>query len=526
MTIAARKIFKHIWPVERFEIKKFIPMLILCFCIGFIYNMLRNAKDTLVVTGQASGAEIIPFIKVWVMLPSAVFMTAIFSWLSNHMRLEKVFYVIISIFIVFFSLFTFILYPHAEALHMHSVGDFLASSLPKGFSGFISMIRYWSFTLFYVMSEMWSCIVLSILFWGFANEVTTVKEAKRFYALFGIGMNFSGIAAGQAAICLSRRHFTLTDSLSQGDSWQSSLIMMTIAIIAVSFIIIGLFRWMHIYVLTDPKLYCPKKRGSYKEKAQYKMSIKENFAFLARSKYLIYIALIVLSYNLVINLVEVVWKDQIRLLYPNPNDFNIYMNKVTMVTGIVATLIALFSSTIIHRFGWSGAALISPIIFLVTCLGFFIFLFFREHLYSFLMTLFGVAPVALVVFFGSMQNCFSRACKFTLFDATKELAFIPLGSESKRKGKAAIDGVGSRLGKSGGSLIHQALLMVFASLTASAPYVAGIILLAIAVWIFSVKNLGKEFNALAANHETLDLEAEKTEAVSTQDVSATDPATV
>ena len=87
-----------------------------------------------------------------------------------------------------------------------------------------------------------------------------------------------------------------------------------------------------------------------------------------------------------------------------------------------------------------------------------------------------MAPLALVVFFGGAQNCLSKAAKYSVFDATKEMAFIPLDHDVKLKGKAAIDGVGSRLGKSGGSLIHQGLLMMFGSLSLSSPYVAVILM--------------------------------------------------
>jgi len=42
-----------------------------------------------------------------------------------------------------------------------------------------------------------------------------------------------------------------------------------------------------------------------------------------------------------------------------------------------------------------------------------------------------------------------------MFDPCKEMAFIPLSSEEKTKGKAAIDMIGNTLGKSGGSLVQQ-----------------------------------------------------------------------
>ena len=78
------------------------------------------------------------------------------------------------------------------------------------------------------------------------------------------------------------------------------------------------------------------------------------------------------------------------------------------------------------------------------------------------------------------------------------MAFIPLDHEQKLKGKAAIDGVGSRLGKSGGSVIHQGLFFLTSSLSASIPYIAGILLVVIVCWMGAIRVLGGEFASLRA----------------------------
>ena len=54
------------------------------------------------------------------------------------------------------------------------------------------MVRNWMFTCFYCSAELWGDVVLSLLFWGLANELTTLEEAPRLYPLFGIGANVSG----------------------------------------------------------------------------------------------------------------------------------------------------------------------------------------------------------------------------------------------------------------------------------------------------------------------------------------------
>ena len=91
-----------------------------------------------------------------------------------------------------------------------------------------------------------------------------------------------------------------------------------------------------------------------------------------------------------------------------------------------------------------------------------------------------------------MQNCFSKAAKYSVFDATKEIAFIPLDREEKMQGKSAIDGIGSRMAKAGSSVIHQSFLLFFGTLSNSAPYVALIVAVVIAIWILAVRALGRE----------------------------------
>ena len=58
-----------------------------------------------------------------------------------------------------------------------------------GLAGLVGMVRNWMFTAFYCSAELWGDVVLSLLFWGLANEMTNIEEAPVLYPLFGIGAN-------------------------------------------------------------------------------------------------------------------------------------------------------------------------------------------------------------------------------------------------------------------------------------------------------------------------------------------------
>lgn len=487
---AFSKLRSYMWPIYRHELKKLIPMFVMLFCVCFNYTILRNLKDALVVTDQYSGAEVLPFIKMWVIFPCAILATIGFTYLSNHFSRRKVFYIIISSFIAYFSIFAFLIYPCHEYLYAHSFADFVQTYLPAGSKGFVSMIRIWPFTMFYVVCELWSTLVLSVLFWGFANEITRISEATRFYSALNIGSNAASIIAGQVAVLLTGSIFGL-EAFFGTSSWGQTLGKQLLLVIFFSCGILASFHWMTKHVLNDP-LYMPEEaRRTKKDK---KLNFRESLRYIANSKYLLCIAAIVVSYNLVIHMVEVLWKDRLRELYPNPADYNVYTNNLTSLMGIVSITASFVMVGIIRKLGWTKTALITPIVLFLTTAAFFGCLL-TDGALSPLVSLLGTTPLALAVFLGSFQNCFTKAAKYSLFDTTKEMVFIPLKPEHKLKGKAAIDGIGSRLGKSGGSIVHQGLLFFLCSLSNSTPYVAAILLAVMGVWIYAVRALGKEFTA-------------------------------
>jgi AAA family ATP:ADP antiporter len=485
------------WPVHRSEVKKVLSMLLLLFLLCVTYGVLRNLKDTIILTAKHSGAEVIPFIKVWGMLPAVFLATWCYTRLRRHFSKETVFYLVISFFITYFLIFAFYLYPHSEKLHLEKLGAWLSSVLPQGFAGLIALIRNWTFTSFYVISELWAVVVLFVLYWGFANDCTAVHEAKRTYGILNIGSNLAPVVGGGLAIVFSQS--VNLPFLAQGaDHWGHTIcqLMVLVAILGISSM--GVYYWINrrvVFSSVEPKA---SLAASDEKEKHPRLSLRESIRYILRSPYLVPLAIIVLGYNISINFTDVLWKEQLKGFFTDPNDMLEHMNMITVGIGILATLGGVFFSFMITRLGWTFTAMITPFVMTVMAVGFFSFLFCPDALSAVSSAWFGLMPFAMTVYCGSIQNCLSKASKYSVFDATKELAFLPLSAESKLKGKAAIDGLGSGIGKSGSSLMYQGFIIAMGSVALSIPYIAGLLFVILSAWIVSVYSLGKQFKQVTS----------------------------
>ncbi len=476
---------EFIWPIHAFELKKVVPMLLLFFFITFNYTILRDVKDTLIVT--AAGAEAVPFIKVWGTVPAAVLFMLTYSELSNYLSRETLFYLTISFFLLFFILFVTVLYPNRSALTPHELVDQLHDSLPAGLHGLVECVHHWTYALFDIVAELWGSAVLSLLFWGFANDITKISEAKRFYALFGIGANLSLLVSGPLSVHVSNIRKLVPAGV---DAWQISLNYITSFVVIAGLCTMALYWWIHRYVLTEPALYDPEEKKA--REAKPKLGLIESLKYLGSSKYVLCIAAIVICYGVCMNLLEVTWKAQLKLQYPDPNDYNTFMGYFSTVTGLTTLFMMLFVGGNLLRRSWTLTAMLTPAVLLITGVAFFGIVLFKEHLSAWIIA-FGTTPLFLAVMVGTVQNVMTKASKYSLLDPSKEMVYIPLDPETKVKGKAVIDLVGSRFGKSGGAIIQQILLLVFGSLSAITPYIAICLFVFIVIWMVAVRSLGRQF---------------------------------
>ncbi|KAM0933382.1 putative ADP/ATP carrier protein, bacterial type [Dioscorea sansibarensis] len=485
--------------VEVQTLKKIIPLGIMFFCILFNYTILRDTKDVLVVTAKGSSAEIIPFLKTWVNLPMAVGFMLLYTKLSNVLSKEALFYTVLLPFVAFFGAFGFVLYPLSSVIHPTALADKLVAALGPSFVGPVAILRIWSFCLFYVMAELWGSVVISVLFWGFANQITTVEEAKEFYPLFGLGANIALIFSGRTVKYFSN----LRKNLGPGvDGWAISLKGMMSIVMLLGLVICSIYWGVNKFVVNDPSI----PRSARKKKEKPKLGMKESLKVLLSSRYVRDLATLVVAYGISINLVEVTWKSKLKAQFPSPNEYSSFMGDFSTATGIATFTMMLLGRVILRKFGWGVAAMITPTVLLLTGVGFFSLILFGEPLTPVLANL-GMTPLLAAVYVGALQNIFSKSAKYSLFDPCKEMAYIPLDEDMKVKGKAAIDVVCNPLGKSGGALIQQFMILTFGSLANSTPYLGGILLMIVLAWIGAARSLDSQFSPLAKQ----ELEKEKRE---------------
>ncbi|MDX2050642.1 MAG: Npt1/Npt2 family nucleotide transporter [Rickettsiaceae bacterium] len=476
-----------IWPIENKELPKFIPMAFMMFLLLLNYSMLRSIKDGFVVTHI--GPEAISFLKTYVVLPSAIIAMVIYAQLCNLMSQQNVFYVITAFFAAYLTFFALVLYPDPDSYHpntefIHS----LAEAYPN-FQWFIKIAGKWTYASFYTMAELWGSIMISLLFWQFANQITKTLEAKRFYSMFGMLGNFGLIMTS----------VVLSGSLSEDDTPSLGFeFVLGIAVVSTLLIMVT-YWWMQKNILTNPLYYEPAEKKNKKKKE--KLSLIDSAKLIFSSRYLGLIAVLVFAYGISINLVEGVWKAKLKLLYPTVSGYTIYMGNFQKWQGIGAILFMIVGSNILRLLPWRVAALFTPLMILVTGSAFFAFIIFDNIIAGSVSMIIATSPLALAVLIGAVQNVLSKATKYSLFDATKEMAYIPLDDELKTKGKAAVDVVGGRLGKSGGGIIQSTTFILFPALSfvEATPFFGLIFVLIVVIWAFAVNTLSKDYESALEN---------------------------
>lgn len=500
-----KKFTKALWPIELHEMKLFMPMALIIFCLLFNFSALRAIKDSLVV--PAVGAEVISFLKLWLVLPSAIMFTLIYVKLSNSYSMENIFYIIVTFFLIFFLLFAFIVYPNEMLLHPSEELIKEAIYNYPYLQWIIRICGKWSYAVMYIICELWSVVVINLMYWQFANNMFNIKDAKRFYPALGMIGNLGLIVAGNVLIaCANNSEISIASDMfviNSDCAKNSEAIFKHIVIVVTISGIIAILTFKYLNNLISGKAVIMHNKDNLMNNLKLynhgrtKLSLKDSIKLILRSEYISRIAIMVICYGLSINILEGPWKAQIKELYPTTQEYITFMGKFNVVMGISCVMFMGISSSILHKFNWLFPALITPLIIGVTGIIFFLLIITGETASAIFSTV-GYSPIYLAVLVGASQNILSKSSKCSLFDATKEIAYIPLDAETKIKGKAAVEVVGVKLGKSGGAFIQFLILTLYPESTISSisAILMGVFILVVLIWLIDVVSLYHKYDDL------------------------------
>lgn len=482
------------WPIYSTELRQYIPIFLMTLFLSFNYHILRNLKYGLLVLAPSAGAEAIPFVQLWGLVPGAFLMTWVLAKLCRKLSQDKIFYLMTAGFLVFFGVFQFVLYPLREILEPTAVVEWLEVHLPSSMSGFIAIIRHWVISFFYVAAELWKVSIVAVIFWGYLNTHLSLDKASRFYGPLMVATSMAGIIGGYLTSWLPKAEWVQQIGIGEG-SWERTLSVMMVIVIVVGAVAMILFRYLHRHDLGESGV--PKSEAKISG-----FSVREAFRSLIQSRYLLSLGIIVAVEYIMFGLAEILWQDQLKAYCADPGQFTMLTGRVIFWSSILSLGGgAVLSGGLIRKVGWRYTAMITPIVVLVVSLAFYLFVLFpHASCMSWVAACFGATPLTAAVFLGGVHNCLSRVAKSIFTDPTKELAFVPLDKQAQLKGKAIIDGIGMHAGRAGGALIQHLLLLGFSTVAGGAFLSFLVVVGSSFLWFNSVSYLGNHRRMLGTIH--------------------------
>lgn len=448
--------------------KKFLPSLAMQFLLVLSYILLQDLKvKSLMETGLY---DTLALAHVWGGLPlSLLFVMAYFKVVNTFERRHHLMIFLIP-FALFFLCYAHIFLPHSQSFHITTETTKNLLTKYPGFSGLIYMYAHWATSLFMMLVDIWSNFVVGVLFWQFMNDHHGSHHARITYPLLGLSL------AVFTSLSLAFSAFMNHAATSYNSYAQYSVTLIV-------------FLWIGVLWVQKQML-----KNQPQKPPQLKLSMMETVGHVFTSKYLGYMAIMVISFGVMLNLL-----DRSILFYKTlllqTHLTHLDMPKISLIIAFMSFctsgLMALLSVRLLQRKnGWFKAALATPIIIGITALVLFCASLVK-HTPSSASTLFVLMVFAIIAI---------KQVKPFFFKPTKEMAYMPLDADLQLKGKATIDLVVERFAVAFGTPIFS--LLTFFTLGSGTKInllslTALITLVLCGIYFMCIRKLAPEFEKMS-----------------------------
>ncbi|MCP3659244.1 MAG: hypothetical protein GY830_02580 [Bacteroidetes bacterium] len=458
---------------HRYEkISFYISMSFLMFIILFLSNILKVLKDSLMITNI--GIESLGHIRIFIQLPLSFLIIYIFSFFKKRVHQTRIFKIIIIFYAIFIFVFGNILYPYRSIFFLSEDLKFkILQVLPQA-NRILNIIDNWPITMYYFLADLWPLLIYVNCFWELSNRITSSKEAIKIYPLYNI--------IGQSNIIItSIVIYNLTsNSIENFISSFGLELVQVFSNIALCIIILILLIYHFItlkYRDQDYSRVSTEINRITKYKQIFKIIINNKLILSTFINNLIYFATVCIIETLWFHFIKIHYNGVLRSLIS-------FKSKVLFITGISTIVCSILNKIILKRAGWNFVSSILPYTMLFL---------------SFCVLIVNVTtdatnyPILLII---TIISIASKGLKYTFFDTTKEMAYIPLDKESKFYGKISSDTLAPNVGKVLGNIFQITFFTIYWNLESSKIiiYLIFILILLNTFWVYNLKNFKISYN--------------------------------
>lgn len=508
----------NIFRVAKCERSMFFRMASMFFIIAYVYSIMRNAKDAFVLDKQEQAS--MTFLKNAITFIS-VFSVMLLQFLFTKTRISNILMTMTIIYGFYFILFAWFLNPFHESIEpfkYFSIDLFGEGKLEyrklKILYALSLVFNYWVTSLFYIASELWGNLVLSLLFLSFSNDILTFKQSLRFIPLFfiasNIGLFFSGITM-----------------LVLGKIIELAPYFINRHALTTMFTFIGIITFLCAYIhykLESETLKTPIfiVEGNQVKKTKIKVGMMEGLRHCFQSKLLMQMCLIVLSYNITVNIIDSLFKRAMKVKSIADNratdSFTMISEAQNQIVTASCVIVILCTpvSRLVQTLGWLFAGCVAPLFALITSAVVLSLAIYNTSIdktisVSFLQTLlsgFSTSFLSIEFHVGRFTSAGFKVMKYAFFDVAKEALSMRINRDKRATYKAVYDGVIGKLGKGMNSLISLGLFTLFNTddIRAVSFWLLIISATFLFLWFNGVIYLSKKYENSVATNENIDLD--------------------